>query len=550
VSAIDDLNARIADCRQAENDLAYSAARDPNAAAIQRQIADRREVLEQERAARSDMADSAASYWQCDQQPDEASQAQCRRYWSGRYHAARGRLQLLQAQHPQLYGSNPDVEKTVGDPCQKCIRDAVDKYRCVPITSVEIVSLAYVSEHKVLRDRVTDWTFAGALFADPEWTRTREHPITHTKYRFPLVQLELVAEPPNACPQKGTLVGELGGRIMYHRKMSLRAGTNLVDLVTPTHRFANGSWSLQGGPDVYLVLSDRVTRGDLRLNWSFYGEQLFSAGTTDNEVYQIFDTPVEAGAVEDGPTLKRMRTAVSLVESANSNDPFEIIRHIMSQLGPYFLSVDHLRHYLAKYTPAQRNAIIAAVTAHGTEQNGFPRWFNSTHGAWPIAESMAYPGECQAICRFLIGVFHQVGSDADIALVYAKANFQQPRIAIVDQVGAPPTGPKPGRQYAMMAGVPTVGTVYWNDDISHQGWWNNFEAFVRYRKSGSEEYYFGGGLGGHYKKVTDAASRAKLVTETFAGMAETEWASKDVPSVNGTTRKVYGRKVTAFHSYK
>ncbi len=135
----------------------------------------------------------------------------------------------------------------------------------VVIPKVEIQSLTFSSDHGLLRDNNADWTDAGSVYSEPEWTSAgANNPISQTKNTKLAVTVSLKVEP-TGVPY--VLVGD-GGENYVHftsgadtsdanfRNVSITADANLPDQVAILSK--NITWTVrctQPHPD-FTVTAD------------------------------------------------------------------------------------------------------------------------------------------------------------------------------------------------------------------------------------------------------------------------------------------------------
>src|ERR1035441_3750298 len=161
---------------------------------------------------------------------------------------------------------------------------------CVPITAINIVSVEFVSDDRLLKDYTTDWQDGGTTISKPGWTPAAQFPATHTMDKPVQVKVTIEVLTKNACPETGDLRGEGPNGIVFEKKGdSFAAGQHTVTL------------NSTGGK-----VPKAVQKLAFTVNWTTKGTSVpISPSTTSSTMYVTYDKPFGSDV-----TLKRMDWAV------------------------------------------------------------------------------------------------------------------------------------------------------------------------------------------------------------------------------------------------
>jgi hypothetical protein len=314
---------------------------------------------------------------------------------------------------------------------------------CKPITSIAIVSIEFVSDHKLLKDYTTNWDDGGARFPKPEWTAANQYPVSHTMDKNVKIKLTIEVSPPDACPETVAIHGEGPGKLIFEKKgYTFKPGKDTISLTSD------------------LKLEKKIQELAFTINWTSPGTSVaISPSSTTNTMFVTMDTPTTVAAWP-GITLKRMRHAVDGAGGANSLDPHKIVKHVISKWKRFNLKVA----------------------------------FNN---AWELGDDVVdssgklVGADCQTIVRHTQNVILMVGcpGTAEAIVVWAK-------------VPAPATGvenayPSPNvydpKQWYNSFNKPDPARAAWcaalvdgNMDL------NKFEACLKFTYGGTTKYYAGG----------------------------------------------------------
>jgi hypothetical protein len=252
--------------------------------------------------------------------------------------------------------------------------------------------MSYDSDHAVVTDRTYDWKRGGTKYHDKdpfEWVKNdHRFPISQTKNTPLKITVVFYVSRKSTETVSGKVVGDGGSPVLSFEGSG---------------SFAPGQTVTVSGMTAAAPLPDQVCYlPNLAIAWRVEGGgEIHPAGSSGpSSVYVTLDVPKDEGAEEDGPTHRRMNTAVRLVQRVGSNDPHTIVASLMSRFRGYTL---------------QRDPSVPREYNH-------PTYFNGIGGAWPLSEHISAGAECQAIVRFVRGVIHQVGCPGKAEAVVVHAN--------------------------------------------------------------------------------------------------------------------------------
>lgn len=358
-----------------------------------------------------------------------------------------------------------------------------------PLTKIEAMTTTFADNHAAMKINTTDWKKDGGAHTTPEWSKggSETRPVSYTKGTKVKLDLEL-----QATQRRGPKEGiEVAGKASFGKLTFAADGTVRGGAAQPV--------TLESAK----ALKNKVYALDGNIAWSAKSKKTnrkYAAGSsTGHKVFVTLDTPASvAGSREEGITEKRMAASVPLVSAANSNDPHDIVSHLMGLFNHYTL---------------RKNPAIPAEFNH-------PTYFNNVGGAWPMADYVNKSGECQAIVRFVHAAIKQVGcpGKADLVVVWADPDVGNGATAL--EATVPPGGGLSGKKkwagtkwwYACLVDTyPVEGNIYDTTELnSHYMGLNNFEACLRFEHGGTKKYY-GGGAGAY-----DSADEVLLAFQALA----------------------------------
>ncbi len=331
-----------------------------------------------------------------------------------------------------------------------------------PITRIEIESLEFLTDHKLLTDYIADWedgpplrpgvATSGPLFPKPEWTTGAQHPVSHTMDALVSVKLKLRVEPSDAAPETGVLKGVGPDGLVFTVK---------------------GIEFRPGMPEVVLTsnkkLKKKIQELWFEISWSTTGTSVpITPSWTGNEMFVTMDTPtVELGSSSDpksGITLKRMKNAVRAAGQAASVDPHTLMERLLA-LFPFFNIGQPL---------------------------GNP---------WRLADQAATGADCQTIVRYIDALRKMVGcpGKGEVRVVWAKV--RTPTKGEESPLGGTDMGGQFHNEIFPESADPMKAN--WQarllDGTEPKGGLNKYEACLRFRypESGPRAVtkYYAGGVG-------------------------------------------------------
>jgi hypothetical protein len=295
-------------------------------------------------------------------------------------------------------------------------------------------SLTFTSDHGVLKDNDSDWSNSG-LVVEPEWSvdkagKVVSKPVSHTMDTSVSVSASLGLVPVSAPAANAKLRGASSEPALnFDFSGTLQGGLNQTVLMTSAGKLPNGVAALKNKEIV----------------WSL------SMGGWDHEIGRTAHTfylTMAAPLVPQEMTVKRLRTAIEIIEPLGTNDPHEIVKGIMKNWNVYELSV-----------PLHKPV-------------------------WSFADDIETGGQCIDIVNFVQALIQAVGSPGQADAVVVWAIPSAPQTAIESPWG--------------MGGMPLIPTRVVNSRLQHctllDGAYhsNNFEAALKFNHGGTLAYYPGG----------------------------------------------------------
>jgi hypothetical protein len=246
----------------------------------------------------------------------------------------------------------------MGDQMVLAAPGRINRVRHSTKLSVEIVSLEFIGDHKMLKNNDKDWRNTGELFKKPEYIHMMEDPesVKEKQKKDP----KYVPRKPQNAPISITNGKALEGKLTL--KVTLPS-----DALTESPRytlkgkaaFSGRGWgsdmvhdwtgdfdstqALTSGEQTISFKLDKslpkeVTRLKGSINWTVNNgvdEPLKVSSPEKHTLYLTMGTPIDLTKTrEAGITEMHMYAAVDLVWRARSLDPHEIIRWIMENKFP------------------------------------------------------------------------------------------------------------------------------------------------------------------------------------------------------------------------
>jgi hypothetical protein len=346
-----------------------------------------------------------------------------------------------------LSAAGADAGTTCGD---GGVGDASHCPPCSPIASIKIVSLKFLSDHGLLKDYNTDWNDGGSPFPKPEWTTANQYPVSHTMDKPVEVEVEIEIDPPNACAETGTLHGDGPGGMVFEKSgVSFSPGKSKITVTSDRN------------------LEKKIQELNFSVNWSTRGTSVSIAPSqTANRMYVTMGTPVTPRW--PGVTLKRMKHAVSATGAANSLDPHQIVKHVLSKWSSFNLSqvYDNEWELADDATDAAGNLIGA---------------------------------DCQTIVRHTESVIRMVGCPGKSEFIVVWAKVPAPAVGVENPAYIPNVVNPPQRYNSFRPPNPAKAT-WLAGLVDGSGGLNKYEACLRFTypegsPAASAKKYYAGGVG-------------------------------------------------------
>lgn len=191
---------------------------------------------------------------------------------------------------------------------------------CKPIVAIRLISVKFLSDHALLKNYAADWKDGGSRFPKPEWTAATQSPVSHTMDQLVRLEVEIEVSPPDACVETATLHGQgPGGMIFEKTGVTFSPGRSKISLTSDKK------------------LEKKIQEFSFSVSWSTPGASVaISPSQTANTIFVTMGTPTTPR--QPGVTLKRMRHAVKATGAANSLDPHEIVKHVLSKWSTFNLN--------------------------------------------------------------------------------------------------------------------------------------------------------------------------------------------------------------------
>jgi hypothetical protein len=420
----------------------------------------------------------------------------------------------------------PDDEDPV-DPCKNCDDNKPDN-DCQPIAAVTLERLTFENDHGKLKDETVDWTDTGSLYAHPDWTtQPKENPVSITMDEEQAVTIAYTVGNPDACPEKGAIQWD-GGPIAQGKETTV----TFSPTAAPVERKI---------PKLFKAPL-KIMRDVGFINWRAEADSSLGMGSSKNTIFVTWGPTLDAADPdpnlnrENGATFKRMDTAVEWAEPANSIDEIKVVEYIFTQFDRYVLGLHTLSKAEQDYLLNNRSELDKLKKA------GWPTYFKTGIGAWPMHDHQAWGAECQAICRFCRAIMRQLGARSTLEFRTYTADFADPETVLHR---ATPSGPTSGRAYALADAKVEIGRTYWDPLPGEEAevGWNNFEAYLKVTPDGGGKVrLFGGGVG--------LLESDRNPLHVFYGLAELQRVRRALhPPLRGKTTQS-GWKVTDLHVYQ
>ena len=332
-------------------------------------------------------------------------------------------------------------------------------------------SLAFRSDHGVMKKNSDDWEPSGDPYPDPEWKALAPHDetvaISHTKDRNIDVELAFDVVPLSAAPAPVSIEGESDVDFLRFSHSGTEAGG--VGKRLPLR-------SVGKLPDEVTAARNRFVTW--KVKWGTWEHEVGKTGPFD--IFVTVSDPARPASV----TTRRMAKAVELVSDSPTLDPHTVVKTIAFNWTRFNLDVQY-------------------------------------ENPWNLADDMEKGAQCIDLVRFVDEVIATVGlpGTARAVVVWAK-----PTSAFVAEERPWPHGGMSSGEFGPFPGQPT-----WSAALLDGDWRpNNYEAAMKFTDGGSTLYYPGG-----VRIVVATAGEVLHVFKCLAwvaGVGGGEYEIKNVPA--------------------
>jgi hypothetical protein len=301
---------------------------------------------------------------------------------------------------------------------------------------VALRSLRFGSDHGVMKDNQKDWTDAGTIYPEPEWTvspegKEKSAPISHRKDSNIAVELGMDVAPAAAPEAPVEIKGESDVEFLrFGFSGSLGGGSGKLIPMTSTGKL----------PDAVTAIRDKYVTWKLR--WRQRDLLLGRSGPLT--IFETIGDPRNPAAV----TYKRMEKAVELVGSSPTLASHDIVKNMMFRWTRFNLDV--------RYT-----------------------------NEWDLAGDMETGAQCIDLVRFVQSVIGMVGAPG---IAKAVVVWAQPAAPLTGIESPWPHGGMSSGLIPPYPGQPTWRAFLLDGDMRT----NNYEAALVFTDSGTTRYYPGG----------------------------------------------------------
>ncbi len=294
-------------------------------------------------------------------------------------------------------------------------------------------SLTFLSDHRMMKDNVSDWTSSGTIYSRPDWFvsngKVVSHPISQTRNTNVQIEASLNVLPANAPTAPIRLSGRSDmNALNFEFAGSMHGGLDQKVLLTSTGKLPDAITAVENKEIIWM------------LEWRDWKHEI--ARTGGHTIFVTITPPL----VPDEVTFKRMSTAVRLTRVIGTIDPHPLVRGIMRRWGAYNLDVQ-------------------------------------LSNAWTLADNLDVGAQCIDIVRFVNGLLQMVGcpGTATAVIVWAK----------------PDTPMTPEENTWPHGGLHTIGAHPAHSNwfvglMDANGCPNAYEAALRFVHNGTLRYYPGG----------------------------------------------------------
>jgi len=311
-----------------------------------------------------------------------------------------------------------------------------------------INSIAFTSDHGVMKDNDSDWSSSGSLFPQPEWSSAGgdivSHPISHNKDSNINAEVSLNVLPLAAPAAPIKLTGRSDvGFLNFEYSGTMHGGMGQTISMVSAGKLPNSITAIQ---DKYISWT---------MEWRDWKHEFGRTGP--HTVFVTMNTPLVPSEV----THRRMALAVRLTGEVGTLDPHPLVRGIMKRWGAYDLDITY------------------------------------SDNAWRMADNLEAGAQCIDIVRFVGGLLQTVGAPGTTEAVVVS---EIPDPGSVGVSGLPTSGlgpleepwgtPNPGLW--KVPNRPFDGKEVFTGLMDGNGCPNAYEAALKFTYSSITKYYPGG----------------------------------------------------------
>jgi len=212
-------------------------------------------------------------------------------------------------------------------PKNKAPKEPSEPCPCKPITTIELISIEFQSDHKLLKKYDADWNDGGARYPKPEWTTSAQHPVSHSMKKKIKLRVKVKVSPAGTCPETGDLEGTGPGGLVFKK-----AGV----------KFSSGEQTVELESDKQL--KDQVQVLDFEIKWKTRNTSVqISPNKTKNTMYVTYGTPYNDTPYDNAVTEKRLKWVCNLC--AGDKNGHASVTKIHDSTGSFDLSAALVSQY-------------------------------------------------------------------------------------------------------------------------------------------------------------------------------------------------------------
>jgi hypothetical protein len=340
----------------------------------------------------------------------------------------------------------------------------------VPISSVTIESVTFVSDHNILNDYDKNWDDNTDPHIRPEWTPSANHSVSHTIDKQVILQVKLKVEPANASSQKLTFIGKAPYNLVF--KATKDKALDTFDLTSD------------------VKLPKEITDFTFKVDWSAertdpnpkphqVSVNVLNS-TTSNWMFLTFGIPGipkrpmdAAGKPLDPDSPPRQGiTRIRMIAATRVASKTEIAKHKKAPVEPLN------PHHIAE-------GIVGAFSVN--PNNNYPN-------EWRLGDPATIAAACYSIVRFTEAVMAMINCPGTRRLRVVWAWVKNPTVAVENDAPFPNmnwVGYKQPRlqDYKTYGSPPDVKRNAWKAGLEAGGEANNYEACLEVTNNNQKMLY-------------------------------------------------------------